>query len=69
MNAVESRSIDLLSKLKKITTSLNYQQLETDSKINQLYEFILKARRESHMLSNVIQRMMMLEVIIHKGNY
>lgn len=69
VNAIESRCINLLPKLKKITSSLNYQYIETDSKINQIYEFILKARGESHLLSNVLQRMAMLEVISHKGNF
>lgn len=68
VNAIESRSINLLPKLQMITSSLSYQYLETDSKINQIYEFILKARGESHLLSNVIHRMTMLEVISHKGN-
>lgn len=68
VNVIESKSINLLPKLKRITSSSNYQNLETESKINKIYEFILKARRESHLLSNVIQRLTILEVISHKGN-
>lgn len=66
MYEIESKVFIVLSKLEKITTILDYNNLEIGEKIDELYKIILK-EKESHLLPYVIQRMNTLKIFCQKG--
>jgi hypothetical protein len=68
VNKIESRDLNILPKLKQIATKLNNQNIDGNEKINKLYETILKAKEESHLLPHIIQRMTILDNFHHQGN-
>lgn len=68
VNEIESKNFNILPKLKQIANQLNNQNINGKEKINELYETILKAKEESHILPQIIQRMTILENFHHKGN-
>jgi len=69
LDAVDTRVSNLLPKLEQTAAKLDSQDPEKDKKINELYEIILKATQESHLLPEVLQRMVALESLHQKGNY
>lgn len=69
LDAVDTRVSNLLPKLEQTAAKLDSQDPEKDKKINELYEIILKATQESHLLPEVLQRMVALESLHQKGDY
>lgn len=67
LDAVDTRVSNLLPKLEQTSTKIDSQDPEKDKKINELYEIILKAKQESHLLPDVLQRMVALESLHQKG--
>lgn len=67
LDAVDTRVSNLLPKLEQTAAKLDCQDTEKDKKINGLYEIILKAKQESHLLPDVLQRMVALESLHQKG--
>ncbi|XP_015370195.1 PREDICTED: probable dynactin subunit 2 [Diuraphis noxia] len=66
LDAVDTRVSNLLPKLEQTAAKLDSQDPEKDKKINELYEIILKATQESHLLPEVLQRMVALESLHQK---
>ncbi|XP_050524745.1 dynactin subunit 2 [Daktulosphaira vitifoliae] len=66
LDAVDTRVSNLLPKLEQSAAKLDSQDQEKDKKINELYEIILKAKQESHLLPDVLQRMVALESLHQK---
>ncbi|VVC32106.1 Hypothetical protein CINCED_3A014706 [Cinara cedri] len=66
LDAVDTRVSNLLPKLEQTAAKLESQDPEKDKKINELYEIILKAKQESHLLPDVLQRMVALESLHQK---
>ncbi|XP_050439964.1 dynactin subunit 2 [Adelges cooleyi] len=66
LDAVDTRVSNLLPKLEQAAAKLDVQDVEKDKKINELYEIILKAKQESHLLPDVLQRMVALESLHQK---
>lgn len=56
-----------MPKLEQTAVKLDCQDPEKDKKINELYEIISKAKQESHLLPDVLQRMVALESLHQKG--
>lgn len=69
LDAVDTRVSNLLPKLEQTAAKLDSQDPEKDKKINELYEIILKATQGSHLLPEVLQRMVALESLHQKGDY
>lgn len=67
LDAVDTRVSNLLPKLEQTAVKLDSQDSEKDKRINELYEIILKAKQESHLLPDVLQRMVALESLHQKG--
>lgn len=66
LDAVDTRVSNLLPKLEQTSTKIDSQDSEKNKKINELYEIILKAKQESHLLPDVLQRMVALESLHQK---
>lgn len=67
MDAVDTRVSNLLPKLEQTAAKLDNQDPEKDKRINELYDIILKAKQESHLLPDVLHRMVALESLHQKG--
>lgn len=67
LDAVDTRVSNLLPKLEQTAAKLDSQDPEKDKRINELYEIILRANKESHLLPDVLQRMVALESLHQKG--
>lgn len=67
LDAVDTRVSNLLPKLEQTAVKFDTQDPEKEKKINELYEIILKAKQESHLLPDVLQRMVALESLHQKG--
>lgn len=67
LDAVDTRVSNLLPKIEQTAAKIDCQDPEKDKKINELYEIILKAKQESHLLPDVLQRMVALESLHQKG--
>jgi len=66
LDAVDTRVSNLLPKLEQTAAKLDRQDPEKDKKINELYEIILKSKQESHLLPDVLHRMVALESLHQK---
>ncbi|XP_025411342.1 dynactin subunit 2 isoform X2 [Sipha flava] len=66
LDAVDTRVSNLLPKLEQTAAKLDGQDNEKDKKINELYETVLKAKKEAHLLPDVLQRMVALESLHQK---
>lgn len=67
LDAVDTRVSNLLPKLEHAAAKLDSQDPEKDKKIKELYDIILKSKQESHLLPDILKRMVALESLHQKG--